>query len=53
MKKQPPRAPGKTLLTGFFGSLIAIPLMPIIIPIVIFYYFGQILGILFGKGRDQ
>jgi hypothetical protein len=51
-KQQPPRQPGKTLLLGLVGSPFVILLWPILMPLILFYYLGQILAILFGKRGD-
>ncbi len=45
-QRQPDKHPMRTLTTGFLGAFIAIPLMTVLIPLVLFYYLGQIIGII-------
>ena len=52
MQKQPPRRPGKTLSKGALGTLVLIPLIPVLIPLIIVWYVGQMIEILF-KPKDE
>lgn len=54
MQKQPPRRPGRTLSRGALGTIILIPLIPLLIPLIIIWYVGQMADILLKpKGDDE
>ncbi len=47
-KKQPP-TPLSTLGIGFFWGILLMPLIPVLIPLVLFFYLGRMVRIFLRK----